>query len=72
MSTITIPDMQWIIDFENGELETTEVIDGFANLIKTGTAWTLQGFYGRTAEYLIDAGYISPEGEVLKYDDEDN
>jgi len=59
--------VDFIIKFESGDIEPDELIDGFADLIKGGTVWQLQGFYGRTAASLIESGYISPEGEVLEY-----
>lgn len=45
-----------MIDFENGELSEGETIELFQELIDSGLAWKLQGFYGRTAEDLINAG----------------
>lgn len=42
-----------------------EIIAAFASLIKSGVVWTLQGFYGRTANVLIDGGYITPMGDVI-------
>lgn len=58
-----------IIAYENGELPAEDTIELFAKLIKTGTAWNLQGHYGRTARDLISAGYISAQGKILKYID---
>ena len=55
-----------IIAYETGELEAEETLTLFADLIKTGQAWTLQGAYGRTAEALIKGGYISRQGDILK------
>jgi len=49
-----------IIAFENGELDNEQTIQLFQELIDSGMAWSLQGSYGRTAKYLIDAGYCSP------------
>lgn len=57
-------DVTAIIAFEEGELSLIDTLKLFAELIRTGTAWTLQGVYGRTAAGLIDAGLISPEGEI--------
>ena len=51
--------------FENGELDEDGVVELFSNLIKTGLAWQLQGFYGRTAQSLIEGGYLSPKGDIL-------
>ena len=55
-----------IIAYESGELEAEATLALFAELIRTGSAWTLQGHYGRTASELIKDGYISTSGEVLK------
>lgn len=54
-----------IIEFEDGELSDDEAIELFAELIKSGLAWSLQGSYGRTARDLIAMGLISEEGEIL-------
>ena len=56
-----------IMAYEEGELGDNEVIDFFAELIKTGQCWTLQGCYGRMAKSLIDNKYIDAKGNVLKY-----
>lgn len=62
---MTMPDIDQIIAFENGELDDDGVVELFAGLIRSGLVWSLQGRYGRTANDLIVNGYISPEGEVL-------
>ena len=41
------------------------------HLIDTGVCWNLQGFFGRTARYLIDEGICSPPpgwGQPTKQD----
>jgi len=53
-----------IIDFECGLLDDTGVLELFAELISNGMAWTLQGSYGRTASFFIDAGYIDTDGNI--------
>lgn len=47
-----------IIAYEAGELGEDETLELFAELVRTGLAWRLQGHYGRTAASLIDAGLI--------------
>jgi len=42
--------------FEDGTLDTDSTIKLFQGLIDSGLCWQLQGFYGRTAQSLIDAG----------------
>lgn len=59
-----------IIAYEAGELNQSEILELFAELIKSGLAWKLQGHYGRTAARLIDAGYISKDGEILNRGDD--
>lgn len=46
-----------IIDYESGDLSQEATITLFQHLIDDGSAWTLQGSYGRMAQALIDAGY---------------
>jgi hypothetical protein len=46
-----------IIAYESGEIVTEDaVIAFFQELIDTGLAWELQGYYGRTAMALIKEG----------------
>lgn len=52
--------------YEAGRLDTKETLELFAELIRTGEAWTLQEFYARTARRLILAGYITPEGGMTR------
>jgi hypothetical protein len=54
-----------IMAYEAGEATGDEVLALFAHLVKTRQAWMLQGHYGRTADALIDAGYIDEEGNIL-------
>lgn len=49
--------VDFIIDFEGGDLDDEGVIALFQYLIDTGLAWSLQGSYGRAARSLIDAGH---------------
>jgi len=55
-----------IMQYDAGELKGNDVIDLFSHLIKTGRVWTLQGSYGRMAQNLIDRGYLSNKGTILK------
>ena len=54
-----------IVAYESNELEPNAIIELFAELVKTGLAYTLQGHYGRGAEALIEQGYIDKKGNVL-------
>ena len=38
----------------------TEILEAWQYLIDTGACWTLQGWFGRTASALIEAGICSP------------
>jgi hypothetical protein len=55
-----------MIAFEQGELDSDGVLELFSNLIKSGLVWSLQGFYGRTAHALIQAGRITQDGLILE------
>ena len=42
-----------------------DIISAFQFLIDTGTVWDLQGWYGRTANHLIQQGYCTGANECL-------
>ena len=56
-----------IMAFEEGTQHPDDTVEMFAAMVRDGSAWTLQGSYGRTAQALIQQGLISPDGEVLDY-----
>ena len=64
MAKVDIVDL--IIAYEGGDLDDNGMIKLFADLVKSGQAWSLQGHYGRVATSLIEGGYISDKGEILK------
>ena len=45
-----------IISYESGTMSDDDMVSFFQELINDGSAWTLQGHYGRTAKALIDSG----------------
>jgi hypothetical protein len=51
-------------EHEVGFPDTEEQLELFAELIRTGRAWSLKGSYELTARHLIDAGYITLHGEI--------
>lgn len=53
-------DVDKIIRFEGGEMEEAELVEWFQELIDSGICWQLQGFYGRMARDLIEAGLCDP------------
>jgi hypothetical protein len=60
-----------ILAYERGELDAEGFMDLFSGLVADGTAWSLQGSYGRTALALIERGYLDSDGSILRYLDED-
>ncbi len=51
--------VDWIIEYENGELSHAEVVAGFQEMINSGEVWRLQGSYGRVARQLIEDGFCT-------------
>jgi hypothetical protein len=62
MTTMDIGSL--IIAYEDGDLNEPQTLQLFANLIRDGICWQLQGHYGRTARQLIDRGVVSATGEL--------
>jgi hypothetical protein len=57
--------VDYIMDYESGEISDKRFLELFSYLVRSGKAWTLQGHYGRTAQALIEAGYLDDKGEIL-------
>lgn len=51
--------LNFVMDFETGELNDEAIIKGFQHLIDSGLAWQLQGMYGRMASALIEEGHCT-------------
>ncbi len=47
-----------------------QIIEAWQHLINTGVAWQLQGWFGRTAMYLIEEGLCKFPEEKNEGDDE--
>lgn len=47
---------------ENATLEQS--LEGWACLISTGMCWSLQGWFGRSANHLIESGLIEKDGTI--------
>ena len=55
-----------IIAFEQGELNDSETIDLFQEMVNSGLVWELQGGYGRTAMNLIDRGIVKVPERMIQ------
>jgi len=55
-----------MMEYECFMLNDSETLNMFAEMIKSGMAWSLQGHYGRTASSLIEDGWIDRNGNLLK------
>lgn len=50
-------DIDAILALEGGDIDQDEYVAAFQKLIDSGVVWSLQGYYGRAAAALIEAGY---------------
>ena len=53
--------------FADFPVTSEDEIAAWSHLIETGVCWSLQGFYGKTAHQMIEAGIFSKTGEFLGY-----
>jgi hypothetical protein len=60
MNETQFPLVDYIIEYETGEITEKDFLTLFQHLVDTGMAWTLQGSYGRTAKALLEEGLINP------------
>jgi hypothetical protein len=55
-----------MMDYESGELSDKDTLELFSVIIKDKLVYSLQGHYGRTANALIQDGWLDKEGNILK------
>jgi hypothetical protein len=55
-----------IVKYEDGTLPVDITLDLFAEIIKQDKAEKLKGLYPSIAKSLIQEGYISKQGKILK------
>lgn len=55
-----------IIQFESGEMNNSDTLEFFSELVRTGLINSLQGSYGRAARCFMDAGYLDMQGNILQ------
>lgn len=48
-----------ILLIEGGEASDAEIIEAFQVLVDDGIVWKLQGWYGRAASQMLDAGLLT-------------
>jgi len=60
-----------IIKYENGEMSQDETLEFFAEMIRDGICWHLQGAYSRMANDFIRSGFIDTKGNILRHFEED-
>lgn len=53
----TFDSLNFIMAYEDGQLDEEAIVEGFQCMIDSGICWKLQGSYGRMANRLIEAGY---------------
>lgn len=58
----TMTDVDAILLIEGGDASEEVYVAAFQHLINAGVVWRLQGFYGRTATALLEAGLCSRPG----------
>lgn len=57
--------VNFIMEYESGNISDKNYLEMFSYLIKTGQAWSLQGsLYGRPARDLIVSGVIDKSGKI--------
>lgn len=61
-----------IMAYEAGELSDFDTVQLFSELVKSGQAFKLQGSYGRTANALINDGWLLLNGDVNRLKLEEN
>ena len=49
---------------EGENASSSDRVKAWAYLIRSGQCWTLQGWFGRTANSLIEGGIISQDGTI--------
>ena len=55
-----------MMEYESGQLSDPETLELFSAIVKDGLIYSLQGHYGRTANSLIQDGWLDNKGNIIK------
>ena len=59
-------ELNYIMEYESGQLSDRKTLELFSHLIKNGHVWSLQGHYGRTASAMIADGLLDKNGNITQ------
>lgn len=58
--------MNLLLYYECGEhMDDDKFLELFSYIVKNDLIHDLQGYYGRVAQHLIDAGFLSENGDII-------
>ena len=53
-----------LMQFEADKLSQEDDLFFMSHMVKTGLAWSFQGWYGRQAMHLMDLGLLKQDGDL--------
>jgi hypothetical protein len=52
--------------FMAGQADETEILDAIADGLRTGAVWRARGYYRRLAQTMIDGGWVTSRGDIIR------
>ncbi|MDF0665545.1 MAG: hypothetical protein CV088_13415 [Nitrospira sp. LK70] len=52
--------------FMAGQADEAEILEALADGLRTGMVWCARGYYRRLAQTLIDGGWVTARGDIIR------